>query len=82
MKIGKIKISDTLLKADNIMNIRPLFNKAIPIHIEHRFNHRDYIYTCISDEFEDIKNEIAIPFYNVEFLPHNNDEVAITITKQ
>ena len=63
MKLGKLKISDILIREDP-MSLLPVFAKFVPIYIEIRPHYRDYVYTGLCDEFDDIKKGDAIPVYS------------------
>lgn len=69
MKIGKIEISESFFKEQYIDTLGLIFSKAIPIHIEKMAMTR--IYTCISNEFEDIETELAIPYYECTVIDNN-----------
>ena len=70
-RLGKIKISELFLKDENIEDLIPVFNKFIPIHIEHRPHYRDYIYTVYCKDFDELDNNIEIPFYICEITNGN-----------
>ena len=76
MKIGKIRISDTLIK-ERPNDALFAFKYALPIYIEIRPHMRDYVYTCISDSFDEIKEGDEIPVYDCIVTTGSGDSVAV-----
>ena len=84
MKLGKFKISDTIIHDARMDNkhlsrecLGVLFGIALPIHIENRPHKRDHIYTCVSDKFKNIKEGESIPFYEATFVRDKNNNIKI-----
>jgi len=62
MKLGKIEISEALLKEEEIGSLKILFSEFIPLHIENRmYDLRAMIYTGYCDKFEDVRGELTLP---------------------
>jgi len=75
MRLGIIKISDSYFHEGNILELLPMFTKFIPIHIDNRPYYRDYLYTGISNDFEDIQEGIEIPVYDCKITTNDNREI-------
>jgi len=80
-RIGKIKISDSFFKDELIIDLAPLFSKFIPIHIEHRFHHRDCVYTGYCADFDKVEDVIAIPYYTCT-MKKDGDTIEISFNKE
>ena len=79
MKLGSIKISSQLIelskKGDNRLSV--LFTKFFPLKIEHDLN--ESIYTGVCNDFRDLEECEAIPFY--EFIINENNKTIKLIMK-
>lgn len=80
MKLGQIKISDTLIK-DYTLDLLPIMGRFVPIHIEIRPHLRDYVYTGISEQFEDIKEGDSIPTYDAIMTQHEDKTISVKFEK-
>lgn len=81
MKLGKIKVSSTLV-LESTKDLIPLFTKFVPLHIEREMNIGDFIYTGFCEEFEDIKEGEDAPFYECKMtsLDYGN-EILVELKK-
>ena len=59
MIYGKIRVSDMFVK-ENIKDMLPLFTRFVPVHVEIRPYHRDYIYTGFSEDFDDLPEAVEM----------------------
>jgi len=76
MKLGKIKISDVLMH-ENPLELLPVMRKMVPLHIESRPHMRDFVYTAVSKEFDDIPEAAEIPFYDCILTTNKNKTISV-----
>ena len=72
-RIGKISISSSFFNDKYLLDIIPVFDKFIPIHVEHRLNANDYVYTGYCLDFEELTDGITIPFYTCTLTKEKNN---------
>jgi len=80
MKLGKIKISDTLIREQPMM-LLPILTKFVPIHIEGRPHYRDYLYTGLCDDFDDLTEGESIPMYDCTIKQEGNIIIEVKFEK-
>jgi len=74
-RLGRIEVSDELMKPENMVLLLPLFSVFIPVHIEDkRLSERKVIYTGYSKYFDVVNEGHIIPIYDVNI---NNGEIKI-----
>jgi len=80
MKLGKINISSQLVM-DEYSKLSPLFSKFTPIHVEREFNIGNFIYTGLSDLFDNVEQGQIIPFYNVTLTNEEDKSITLIVSK-
>lgn len=68
-KLGKLEIPKS-----HIQKRTGIFECFNPIQVEHKSLDM-YVYTCVSELFEEVKEGDAIPFYDVELKMHQPNGV-------
>jgi hypothetical protein len=80
MKIGKIKITDTLVLKDTL-SLLPLFSKFVPIRID-TSNLFYFVYMGICEDFKDIEEGDEIPYYICTFTGDTHKTMKVTFEIQ